>query len=398
MPISCAKHPLRPLAFGLASAIALTSCGGDSTGPQAVATVTISPTSPSVVIGTTQQFTATTKDANGATLTGRTVTWSSSSTSTATISTSGLATTLVVGTSTVTATSEGKTATTTLTVLPIPVATVTVTPATPTVIAGQTVQLTAVTKDASGNTLTGRTVTWSSSSSSATVSTSGLVTGSSAGTATITATSEGKTATSTVTVTAQTVSYEYYKRGGTATPATATLTLLGGTGQPGTLSIDGQSITVNVQADASGINCFVGSASSAITTCANNGGPLTIRLCGPSGGVGSASVLLYVLFPSTDANRVSNSSTALLAAVQSYTGYLGIGVFPGCGGTLSTSWIRNAPNTNYYLWPNVSTFYTPAYVSGLLSGAVIYSTPTPGNDYNKFVAVRVSATVFEVWH
>ena len=84
-----------------------------------------------------------------------------------------------------------------------PVATVTVSPSSATVGAGQVLQLAAILKDANGNTLTGRTVTWSSNELSvATVSPSGLVSGLLAGTATITATSEGRSGTATVTVVA----------------------------------------------------------------------------------------------------------------------------------------------------------------------------------------------------
>src|SRR5437588_11355151 len=85
----------------------------------------------------------------------------------------------------------------------MPVATVTVAPATASVQVGLTVQLTATTKDANGNTLTGRTVTWSSGNTGiATVSSSGLMTGVAAGSATITATSVGQSGTSAITVTA----------------------------------------------------------------------------------------------------------------------------------------------------------------------------------------------------
>src|SRR5207237_1911851 len=66
---------------------------------------------------------------------------------------------------------------------------------------GQTVQLTATPRDAGGNVLPGRTVTWASSNTSvATVSASRLVTGKVAGTATITAPSEGQSGTSAITV------------------------------------------------------------------------------------------------------------------------------------------------------------------------------------------------------
>jgi len=81
------------------------------------------------------------------------------------------------------------------------VASVAVTPAAVTIGPSDTLRLVAVAKDAAGNTLTGRTITWSTSASTrATVSASGLVTGVAEGSATITATAEGKTGQSTVTV------------------------------------------------------------------------------------------------------------------------------------------------------------------------------------------------------
>jgi hypothetical protein len=84
---------------------------------------------------------------------------------------------------------------------PAPVATVTVTPGQAPLVTQQTVQLSAATKDASGNTLSGRVVSWSTSAPAvATVSTAGLVSATGAGSATITASSEGKTGTATVTV------------------------------------------------------------------------------------------------------------------------------------------------------------------------------------------------------
>src|SRR5207249_500080 len=83
---------------------------------------------------------------------------------------------------TMTATSEGQSGTATVTVTVAPVAAVTVTPSSGTVAIGQTVQLTATTRDASGNPLTGRVITWQSSNSAiASVNGSGLVSGVAAG-------------------------------------------------------------------------------------------------------------------------------------------------------------------------------------------------------------------------
>ncbi|HEY7860727.1 MAG TPA: Ig-like domain-containing protein [Gemmatimonadaceae bacterium] len=84
---------------------------------------------------------------------------------------------------------------------PVAVASVELTPATNSLQLGQTVQLTPALKDASGNVLTGRSVTWGSSASgTVSVSTSGLATAVDTGSATIFATSEGKSGTATFTV------------------------------------------------------------------------------------------------------------------------------------------------------------------------------------------------------
>ena len=168
-----------------------------------VASVTVSPPTASVVAGQTVQLTATPQDASGNPLTGRVITWASSNTAVARVNGSGLVTGVAAGSATITATSEGKSGTAAITVTPVPVASVTVSPATASVAVGRTVQLTATPREASGNPLTGRVITWASSNTAlATVSGSGLVTGVAIGAATITATSEGQSGTAAITVTA----------------------------------------------------------------------------------------------------------------------------------------------------------------------------------------------------
>ena len=171
--------------------------------PAPVASVAVTPSPASVQVGQTLQLTATPKDANGNPLSGRVITWASDNTSVATVDGNGLVTAVAVGSATITATSEGKSGTSAVTVTTVPVASVTVSPSPASVQLGSTVQLTATPKDANGNPLSGRVVTWSSNNTAvARVNSSGLVTGVAAGTATITATSEGKSGTSTLTVTA----------------------------------------------------------------------------------------------------------------------------------------------------------------------------------------------------
>ena len=166
-----------------------------------VASVAVSPASASVTVGQTVQLTATPKDAGGNALSGRVVMWATSNGATATVSASGVVTGVAAGSAMITATSEGKGGTATVTVTSVPVASVAVSPASASVTVGQTVQLTATPKDASGNPLSGRAVTWATSNGAiATVSASGVVTGVAAGSATITATSEGKSGSATVIV------------------------------------------------------------------------------------------------------------------------------------------------------------------------------------------------------
>jgi LmbE family N-acetylglucosaminyl deacetylase len=173
-----------------------------TTQPIPVATVTVALASASVFVGQTAQATATTRDAGGNVLTGRTVTWSSSNPAVGTVDVNGLVTTLAVGSTVVTATCEGRTGTATLTTQPIPVATVTVALASAGIIVGQTTQGTATTRDTGGNVLTGRTVTWSSSNPAvATVDGNGRVTALAVGSTVVTATCEGRTGSATLTVT-----------------------------------------------------------------------------------------------------------------------------------------------------------------------------------------------------
>ncbi|HYL56343.1 MAG TPA: Ig-like domain-containing protein, partial [Gemmatimonadales bacterium] len=167
-----------------------------------VAAVTLSPSSASLLVGQTTQLGATTTDSAGNVLSGRTVTWTSSNPAVTTVNGTGLASAVSVGSATITATSEGQGGTAAISVSNVPVATVRVSPASASVLAGQTVQLAATTRDGSGNVLTGRSIVWTTSNGSvATVSGSGLVIGVTAGSATITATSEGQSGSAATTVT-----------------------------------------------------------------------------------------------------------------------------------------------------------------------------------------------------
>lgn len=114
----------RPRALrAFAAAILLIGCGGGGDGgtgptPSPVATVAVDPTSVALAVGETRQLTGVARDARGATLGGRTVTWTSSNSGIATVSTSGLVTAVAVGSASVTVSVDDKSAAAQVTVGP----------------------------------------------------------------------------------------------------------------------------------------------------------------------------------------------------------------------------------------------------------------------------------------
>ena len=157
-----------------------------------VASVEVAPGSSALEPGKTVQLTATPKAGNGLALGSRQTVWTSSDQTVATVTASGLVAGVGEGATTVTATSGGQSGTATVTVT-VPVASVAVSPGSGAMKVGEKLQLTATPRDAAGNDLTGRTVTWSSSEpSAATVDARGLVTAVAMGSTAITAEVEGK--------------------------------------------------------------------------------------------------------------------------------------------------------------------------------------------------------------
>ncbi len=239
-----------------------------------MATVAVSPPSGEIIAGTTLVLTATTRDAAGGTLQGRTITWSSGNTAVATVSQSGTVTGVAAGGPVaITATSEGRSGSAQITVLPIPVATVTVTPTTATLVPTATTTLTASIRDAGGATLTGRPVVWSSSAESiATVSQAGVVTAVAiGGPVTITATSEGKSGSAQITVIPVPVASV------TVTPATASLVPTATTTLTANiLDAGGATLTGRPVVWSSSAQAIATVSQAGVVTAVAIGGPVTI--------------------------------------------------------------------------------------------------------------------------
>jgi hypothetical protein len=186
-------------------AVSNTASGTTTVAVPVVASVAVAPGTASILTGATATFTATARDAGGNVIGGQTITWSSTSTGVATISAAGVATAVSAGTTTVRATIGGISGNATLTVSApvVAVASVAVTPGSASIVSGATQTFAATPRDAAGNALTGRSVTWTSTNTAvATVSAAGVATAVAAGSATIRATVEGIVGNAALTVTA----------------------------------------------------------------------------------------------------------------------------------------------------------------------------------------------------
>lgn len=187
------------LAFGLAG-----STTGCSTGPASdgVARVVIGEGDATLVVGDTRTYTATAQDAAGTPVAGAPIVWSTTLAAAATVSTAGQVAAVAPGTALIVARSGTKADTVAITVVPSTVANVIVTITKALLKVSDTVQATARAVNASGNTVTGRPVTWVSTNPlAALVTPFGLVLGiAPANPVTITATIDGKTGSATIAV------------------------------------------------------------------------------------------------------------------------------------------------------------------------------------------------------
>ena len=167
--------------------VALLACGGDTAGPNPpnpVASISVTPSSDTLILPLSVQLSAVVRDSSGTPLSGYAVAWASSDPTVATVSATGLVATVGLGVATITATTSGKTGSAVLTVAPL----ITITPRRPSMFAGDTVHLVAQVTDANGTPVDAGAVDWTSGAPSvATVSPSGIAQGAASGLATISA-------------------------------------------------------------------------------------------------------------------------------------------------------------------------------------------------------------------
>ena len=204
---------------------------------------------------------------------------------------------------------------------PTPVASVAVSPGSATIAAAGSVSLAATPKDASGGTLTGRVVTWSSdNTATATVNGSGLVSGVAAGTATITATCEGRTGTSDITVSSVPVASVTVSpasasvQEGSTTQLTATPKDAGGIPLLGRIVTWSSGNTAAATVNGSGLVSGVAAGTATITaTCEGKTGTSDVTVTPVSSGGGQFNHVFIVVEENTDyADVIGNSAMPYL--------------------------------------------------------------------------------------
>ena len=286
-----------------------------------VASVQLTPLRDSIVLGQATQLTATPRDSIGAPLDDM-VTFSSNAATIASVSSSGLVLGIAAGAATITASSGGRAATASITVRPRPVGAVIVSPSQSALTVGQSLHLTVQITDGNGNLLTGRPMTFSSSSVNvAQVSANGTVTALTPGAVTITVSSEGKSSTVTATVTPSPIATLQVD------PTSRTL-LVGGTVRLSAIALDaaGNALTQRTVTWTSGAPSVVLVSADGVVTAVGPGTALV--LAAAEGTLASATITVTAPAPSTvhvspaPATVVAGLSLDLVATIRDATGQI----------------------------------------------------------------------------
>ena len=248
-----------------------------------VTSIAVTPATPSILAGATQQFvaTATYSDSSTANVT-TSATWTSSSTAVATVTPAGLASGVTAGSATITATLSGVAGTSSLTVQApaVVVKSIAVTPGTASIVAKTTQPFAATATYSDGTTAdVTANATWTTSNPAIATVSAGIASGVAAGTTTVTASLSGINGIATLTVTPSLTSIS-------VTPSP--VTLVAGTTQQFTATAnysDGSTHNVTATAQWSAANTAVATVNAAgvATAVATGSTAVTATFNGTSG-------------------------------------------------------------------------------------------------------------------
>lgn len=360
--------------------------------PIPVASLTVTPATAMLPVGRTQLLTAVARDAQGAELPGRVVTWLSGAPSLATVSLGGLVTAVAEGSALIIATCEGERATVTLTIVQPAVTTVSVSPGSVSLNPDSSRQLTAVARDALGNLVTGRATSWASGNPSvATVSASGMVTALGVGTSQVSATVGGVTGSASVAVALIPVAR--------VAMSSSTLTITeGATGTLSAVATDslGGALAGRALVWSSG-NPAVATVSQGGVVTANVPGTATVTATAPNAGLGGtspsgATVVTVGYAPVTGVSLTPSTSSIFVGASVRLTAVLSgaplFATLPATGRVLRWSVAD----------PTVASVSSTGVVTGLAQGAttVTLSASSPGQTSPATATVSVTVKLVPI--
>ena len=377
------------LSLAMVGVALLAGCGGGSTsggggGGNTVTLVSIAvtPSTPSVAAGQTQQFTATGNYSDGSTknLTSS-ANWLSSNPAVATVNTAGLATAVAAGSTTISASSGSVTGTTTLTVTPTLVS-IAVTPANTTIAIGNTQAFTATGTYSDGSTqnLTSTTTWHSSSTSVATITSAGVATGVSIGSTTISATSGSVSGSTTLSVLAppnftllaspSAVTVAQGNRG----TSTLTTTVSGGFNNPIALSATGAPTGTTVGFSPNPITA-PGAGTSTLTIAVGTGtatGIYPITVTGSGGGVQHTTTVTLTVVTAPDFTLAASPASVSVVVGNQGNSTLTTTVSGGFNNAITLSATGVPTGTTVSFSPN--PIAAPGAGSSMMTIAVTTST------------------------
>lgn len=342
--------------------------------PRRVRSISLTPTTGSVPVGGTTQFTATLRDDRGRVITGRDVSWSSSNASVATVSLDGLASAVARGGALISARSEGVIASAAMNVFGAPASNVTISVPNDSLSVGGTLQLAATAFDAAGQPVTGRPMAWQSSIPSvATVNASGLLTALAAGQTTVSVIVDGKVASQLMTV---------------VVPSPTTLNILPGSA---TLSVGAQ-VTLRGE-----VRDQLGKVMTGLTPTwgSSNAAIASVDAAGGVTGVANGSATINAALGGLRATAAVTVTAVAAASVTITPATLTIdpGATLGLTATVKDAAgnvLPNRPVTWTSSAPTVATVSSAGVISGVAQGSTTISATHDGKTGTAVVTVNAS--------
>jgi uncharacterized protein YjdB len=332
-------------------------------GQSILASLSLSPSNPSVALGLGQTISVTGTMTDGSTATGLTLTWTSSNTSVATVE-NGVITTKGQGSTTITVSCGSVSASTTLTVAAPALASITISPKNPSAKVGDPLQFSAAGTMTDGTAASGVTINWSSSSPSvASIDASGLATAKAEGNTTITASSGSISDSTTLSIMAA--------ENPVPTIASLTPSSITAGGADFSLTVNGTGFVAGSSLQWNGTpktTTFVSATQLTAAIAASDvasSGTVSVAVVNPAPGGGVSEPAVFTINPAASAPHITSLSPSTVIAGG-----------PAFTLTIEGTGFVNGSVVNWNGTPRSTTYVSATQLSASISSADISATGT----------------------